>query len=89
MEGKMQEKIISILIDIGSNYRYASPKIVVKSGLGKEFHKEPWLVQLETRKKRRIKHWLRSCVFKLSDIDKIAHLNVFPLRSYGILFGMD
>lgn len=56
MEGKLQEKMISILIDTSSNYSYVSPELLVKCGLGKYLHKEPWLVQLETGTKRRINH---------------------------------
>lgn len=54
MEGKFQEKVVSIFIDLGSNYIYTNPKILEKCKLDKELHQETSLVQLETQTRRRI-----------------------------------
>jgi len=43
MDGKLCDKVISILINRGSNYSYSSPDLV-KCGLSKELHAESWLV---------------------------------------------
>jgi len=55
MEFKLCNQVISILIDLSSNYSYVSPNIVEKCHLAKEVHVEPWLVQLKTRTKRKKK----------------------------------
>ena len=34
MEGKLQEKVVSILINQGSNYSYVNPELVEKCGFG-------------------------------------------------------
>ena len=89
MEGKIQKKIISIVIDPCSNYSYISPKLIDKCGLGKELDREPWKVQLDTDTRRRIIHWVKSCAMELSGIPTTSHLNVLSLGGYGILLGMD
>ena len=48
MEGKLCDQVISILIDLGSNYSYVSPNLVDKCGLSKDLHAESWLVQWAT-----------------------------------------
>jgi len=62
-KGKLCNQIVSILIDLGFNYSYINVEIVEKCNFAKEFHEEPRLVQLETRTKIRISHWVRSCAF--------------------------
>jgi len=44
MDGKFFDQVISILIDLGSNYVYVSLHLVDKFGLSKELHAESWLV---------------------------------------------
>ena len=44
MHGKLYDKVISILIDLGSNYIYVIPKLGDKCGLSKELHAASWLV---------------------------------------------
>lgn len=60
-----------------------------KHGLGKELHKEPWLVQLETGTRRRVIHWVRSCVIELNGMETVSQFNVLQLAGYGSLLGMD
>lgn len=38
MEVKLCDKVVSILIDLGSNYSYANPDLVDNSGLNREVH---------------------------------------------------
>jgi len=52
MDGKLCDQAISILIDLGFNYSYVSPKLVDKCGLNKKFHAESWLVQLAIGKNK-------------------------------------
>jgi len=46
MDGKLCDQVISILIDLRSNYSYVSPDLMDKCGLNKEFHEKSWLAQL-------------------------------------------
>jgi len=46
MDGNFCDKVISILIDPGSNYSYVSLVLVDNCGLSKELHAKSWLVQL-------------------------------------------
>lgn len=89
MEGKLQDQFVSILTDMGSNYIYVSLEIIGQCNLVKEVHGEPWSVQLEIRTKRRIKYSVRSCMFELSDMPTMTHLDVLSLGAYNILLGMD
>ena len=58
MEGKLCDQIVSILIDLGSNYSYISPNMVDKCCSSKEMHVESWLMQLAIGTKRSINHWV-------------------------------
>lgn len=57
--------------------------------LEKKVHVESWLVQLAKSNKKRVHHWVRECAFDLNGIPISVHLNVLPLGSYNMLFGMD
>lgn len=61
MNGKICDKVISILIEHRSNYSYVSPELVDKGGLRKEFHVESSLVQFAIGTKKRVHHWVRAC----------------------------
>jgi len=89
MDGKICDRVISILIDTGSNYNYVSHDLVDKCGLSKEFHSESWLVQLATGTKKRVHHWVRAYAFYLNGMPTTTHLNVLSLGSYNMLLGMD
>ena len=52
-------------------------------------HVESWLVQLDTRTRRRVHHWVRSYAFELNGMPTSTHLNLIPLGSYSMLLGMD
>ena len=77
------------MVDDGYNCTYINIDLGEKGGLNKEVHAEYWLVQLATRVKKRVNHWVRACAFELNGIPTSTHLNVFPLGSYNMLLGID
>jgi len=44
-DSKLCDQVVSIFINLGSNYSYVSHDLVDKCGLNKELHGETWLVQ--------------------------------------------
>ena len=52
-------------------------------------HVESWLVQLATRMKKRVHHWVITCAFEFNCMPTTTHLNVLPLGSYSMILGMD
>ena len=66
MDNKLCDQVISILIDLGSNYSYVSLDLVDRCSLSKELHAKSWLVQLATSTKKGVHHWVRDCAFYLS-----------------------
>ena len=54
VEGILNHKPISILIDPGASLSYVSPILVEKSKLPIEKFTKSWLVQLATREKRKV-----------------------------------
>ena len=89
MGGKLCDQVVSILIDLRSNYSYVSPDLVDKCGLNKEVHVEYWLVQLAIGTKKRVHHWVRVCTFELNGVPTLTYLNILSLGSYSMLLGMD
>ena len=82
MDGKLCDRVISILIDPLSNYSYVSLDLVDTCGLSKELHAKYWLVQLATGMKKQVHHWVRACAFDLNGMPTATHLNVLTLGSY-------
>lgn len=89
MDGKLCDQIISILIELGSNYIYVSSNLADKCGLSKEFHGESWFVQWVTGTNNRIHHWVISYALDLNGMPITTHLNVLPLGLCSMFFGMD
>ena len=89
MESKICDQFVSILIDLGSKYRYINPKLVDKCCLSNETHEKSCLVQLATSTKKRVHHWVRACAFELNGMPKTTHLTYFHWGSYNMLLGMD
>jgi len=89
MEGKLCDQVFSILIDPGSNSSYVNANLVDKCCLHKEVHEESWLVKFATGTKKRVHHWVRDYAFELNGMPTSTHLNVLPLGSYSMIFGMD
>jgi len=79
MDGNFCDQVVSILIDLGSNYNYVNPDLVYKCGFTEEVHVESMLVQLAIGTKKRFHHWIRACTFELNAMPTLAHLNVLSL----------
>ena len=71
MDNKICDQVVSILIDLRSNYSYINPDLVDKCGLNKEVHAESWLVQFGTCTHKRVHHWVRPCAFELNGTQHI------------------
>eukprot|EP00253_Pinus_taeda_P019012 PITA_19012 len=84
-EGKISNLIISVLIDPGATLSYVSPKAVERCNLQSVKFKNPWMVQLATRAKRRVTAKINDCSFNIAGQPVTADLNVLPLGSYDIL----
>ena len=89
LEGKIQIQSVSILVDLVANLSYIHPCIVKNCKLENQKFKNPWLVQLATGEKRRVNSKVSNCELVIGDQHIIVELNILPLGSYNILFGMD
>jgi hypothetical protein len=89
MEGMITNRLISILIDPGSNLRYVVPQTIYKCKRQPVRHVKPWLVQLAIGTKRRVAEVIPSCQFIMDGLPTQATLNILPLGSYDLLDGMD
>jgi hypothetical protein len=82
-------RLVSILIDPGSNLSYVAPQTVDKCKLQPVRHDKPWLVHLATGTKRKVTEVLPACQFIMDGLPTQATLNILPLGSYDLLIGMD
>jgi hypothetical protein len=89
IEGKLQNKQISILIDLGESLIYITPSLVENCKVEKVKHLKSWLVQLATNTKRKVTEYISKCNIGINDQSTVVNLNVLPLGSYDILIGMD
>jgi hypothetical protein len=89
MEGMIDNNLISILIDPGSNLSYVAPHIVDKCKLQPHRDTKPWLVQLATCTKIKIVEVIPTCQFTVDGLPTQATLNILPLGSYDLLISMD
>jgi hypothetical protein len=48
IEGKIHDKIVSILIDLGASLSYVTPTLIDSNKVKKVKHTKSWLVQLTT-----------------------------------------
>ena len=55
--GKIAEKYIYILIELGSTHSYITPRVVDICDFKKLKHRKSWLVQLATGTKRNVSEW--------------------------------
>ena len=63
VEGMLNHKPISILIDLGASLSYVSPSLVEKSKLLVEKFAKVGLVQLATGAKRKVIDFVKDCTF--------------------------
>ena len=64
-EGKIFDRTVSILVDPGATLSYVSPKVVESCSLQTIKFKNPWLVQLATRAKRRVLAKVSNCPLRI------------------------
>jgi hypothetical protein len=89
MEGMISNRLVSILIDPGSNLSYVAPQTVDKCKMQPVRHVKPWLVQLVTGTKRKVAEVIPVCQFIMEGLPTKATLKILPLRSYDLLIGME
>jgi hypothetical protein len=89
MEGKINNKTIVILIDSGASHSYIDPKMVEKLHLPRSKLGKSWLVQLDTKAKRKINEMVKACPMDNNRLITKAYMNILPLGSYECLIGMD
>ena len=80
---------VFILIDLGASLGYINPKIVEVCYLQNPKFKNPWLVQLAIEAKRRVNAKVPNCSLEIGNQHINVEMNVLPLGSYDLLFGMD
>ena len=87
--GKIVEQSISILIDPSSTHSYITPRVVDICAFKKAKHRKPWLVQLATGTKRKVRDMVEKFPLVMNGLNTFVDLNVLPLGSYDVLIGMD
>ena len=61
VEGKIVEKYVYDLIDLGFTHDYITPRIVDICAFKKLKHRKSWLVQLATETKRKVSEVVEKC----------------------------
>jgi len=89
VEGMINDKPISILIDPCASLSYVSPSIAESFKLHLNKFKKSWMVQLATGTKRKVVNYVKDCEILMSSFKTQVELNVLPLGSYDVLIGMD
>ena len=89
VEGMLNHKSISILIEIGAILIYISPSLVEKSKLPVDKFSKSWLVQLATGAKRKVINFVKDCTLFMNRFETYVKVNVLPLGSYDVLIRMD
>ena len=89
IKGMINSQPISILIYLGMILSYISPRIVELCKLVPENFDKSWLVQLATGTKWKVTSLVRNCKLMMNDFLTHVNVNIFPLRSYDLLIGMD
>jgi hypothetical protein len=89
MEGNINDQPISFLIESGSSHSYLDPKMVERFHFPRRKLGKPWLVQLDTREKRKINEIIKACPMEMNGLCTNDDLNTIPLGSYDFLIGMD
>ena len=79
VQGMKQNQYVSILIDPGVSLSYVSPSIVEKCNLSLKKFEKSWLVQLDTRTKRKGVNYVENYDLFMSQFKTQVKLNVLPL----------
>jgi hypothetical protein len=88
MEGMIANRLVSILIDPGSNLSYVAPQTIDKCKIQLVRHVKPWLVQLATGTKIKLAEVIPACQFIMDGFPTLVTLNILHLGSYDLLVGM-
>ena len=88
IEGMIQNKPISILIDSGSSLIYVSPSIAESCNMSLKFFEKSWLFKLATGTKRKVDSYVENCEIFMIQLKTQVKLNVLSLESYDVLIGM-
>jgi hypothetical protein len=86
VEGMINNQTIAILIDSGASYSYIDPNMVEIFHLPRRKDGKYWLVQLDTRSKRKFNEMVKSCLMYMNGPNTRADLNILPLSSYECTF---
>jgi predicted aspartyl protease len=89
VEGMINNRPLTILIDSGASHSYVDPRVVDNLHLMRSKHENPWLVNLAIGTKRKVTELVKSCSVDMKGMSTKAELNILPLGSYDCLIGMD
>jgi hypothetical protein len=89
VEGKIDNKLIYILIDSGDIHSYIDPNMVEIFKLKISKHEMSWLVQLAIKTKRKANEIVKDFLVSMNEVITKEDLNIIPLGSYDYLIGMD
>ena len=76
IEGMIQNKLVSILIDPGASLSYVSPSIAERCNLHLKKFEKSLLVQLATRTKRKVVSYFKNCEIFMIQFKTQVKLNV-------------
>ena len=79
--GKIVDKSVSILTDLGSTHSYISPRVVEICAFKKVNHRKSWLVHLAIGTKRKASEVVEKCPLVINGLVTCVYLNVLPLGS--------
>jgi len=82
IEGMINRKPVSILIDPSASLSYISPGIVEKCNLSLRKFEKFWLVQLATGTKRKVVNFIKSCELFMNDFQTHVNLNLLSLSNF-------
>ena len=85
IEGKINNTQIFVLIDPGATFSYITPDMVESKKFKKLKHAKSWLMQLETRTKRKVVDFVSNFEFILDGQNIRQKLNILPLGSYNMI----
>jgi hypothetical protein len=89
VEGKVNNNLVSVLIDPGATLSYVTHGVVYSDKLKKIKHEKSWLVQVEIGTKIKVYDFISDCELSLGSQNTNINLNILPLGSYDIIIGMD
>ena len=89
VEGMINNRPFTVLIDSGARHSYIDLRVVESFHLSRRKHENSWLVQLATGTKRKVTELVKSCLVDMNGLRTKAGLNILPLGSYDCLIGMD